>query len=801
MRQRFIFLTLLFLLGLSSAGLAQPGGREAILDGWSATLSQAEAALRRSDLNDADLDSLQGRVQSVATSALAFQDEIKPDIDDLEDLLASITLPEGTGAEEPSDLSETRAKLVADLDSLTGFARRTELVILRSNQLLSHIAERRSERFTTALFARDGSALSPGLLADLVLESSRVLAGTSRVVADWLQLVAGSSDSVTILLALLAVLIVVVVLTARRAFLRWAEGPTSLEDPGRPQKVLAAFAIVIVDVGVPLLILLGLRALLAELGLLPRSVDEIAIGLTTAVAIFTVITGLSRALAAPNRPAWRIAGIADSTARRVYGVVAAAAAILALYAFVVRLAGITTAPSAFVVGLGGVLSIPTAALALVATRMLVRGREALSEDERRRSAPWRVLTPLASIAAVVTIASAVVGYLAFASFMIEQIAFVWVVIGGFVLIGGLADVILTATLSPDQPVGRHIALNLGLGNRVVDQLRVVITGITRLMLMFVAALLIAAPWGFDSSTVTSRLHGLYYGVQVGSIRITFSTIIAAALVFVVVIALSRLFQRWLERRFLPTTGIDQGLKNSIRTGAGYTGVLLAVILAAIYAGIDFANIAIVAGALSVGIGFGLQGIVNNFVSGLILLAERPIRTGDWIEVGTDRGTVRRISVRATEIETFERASVIVPNSNLISGVVTNRYLRGNIGRIEIAVGVSYSSDPERVREVLLAAAAKHDRVASDPAPFVLFMDFGASSLDFELRCYVSDISTGLSVRSDLRFAILAALREDGIEIPFPQRDINVRDLPNVAQAFGTRDDSPGSIDKDRERSE
>lgn len=798
MHHRFTALFLFALILAPFVAFGQPGQHETALNGWSATLSQVEAALRRDDLTDTDLNALQERVQSVAAAALAFREELEPGIADLEDLLASVTPPEGANVEDLSDTAETRTRLESELEVLTGLGRQTDLVMLRSDQLLDHIAERRSQLFTTALFARDASALSPSLIAALAQEAVAVLTGTGQIAVDWFQLVRDSSDLITALLASLAVLIVVVILIARRAFLRWAEGPAALSDPNSSQKVLMAFAIVIVDVAVPVLILLGFRALLAELRLLPRSTDEILLGLTTAVGIFTVITGLSRALAAPHRPAWRIAGIADATARHVHGVVIAAAVILALFAFIVRLAGITAAPPFFVTELGGVLSIPTAILTLVATRMLVHGREALSPDERRRSAPWRILTPLAGMAAIITIAAAVVGYLAFASFMIEQIAFVWVVIGGFVLIGGLADVVFTATLSPDLPVGRRIALNLGFSHRTVNQLRVVVTGVTKLALMFAAALLIAAPWGFDSSTVTSRLHSLYYGVQIGSIRITFSTIFTAVIIIVMVIAFSRLFQRWLERRFLPTTGIDQGLKNSIRTGAGYVGIFLAVVLAAIYAGIDFANIAIVAGALSVGIGFGLQSIVNNFVSGLILLAERPIRAGDWIEVGTDRGTVTKISVRATEIETFERASVIVPNSDLISGVVTNRYLRGNIGRIEIPVGVSYSSDAEQVREILLGCAAAHEKVVGDPAPFVLFMDFGASSLDFELRCYVSDIATGLTVRSDLRFAILKALREAGIEIPFPQRDINLRDLPELERAFGKRPSEPATPDKDRE---
>ncbi len=607
--------------------------------------------------------------------------------------------------------------------------------------------------------------------------------GVGGIIGAWGGLIAESSDFVTVMLVTFAVVLIIAILIARRAFLKWARGRGATGEPTRNQKYVMALAIVIVDTAVPILMLFGLRTLLFELKLLPRDFGEILSGLTSAVAIFTVITGFARALAAPQRPAWRIARIADQTARQTFALVVVAATIMAGNAMIGTVAAVTAMPPFYGVGVGGILAIPTAILALIATRILVRGRAALSTEERLLNARWRLLTPLAGLAAVVTIFAAVAGYLLFASFMINQIAWVWVVIGGLVLASGLVEAAVSPILSPTNPAGRGIAQALGVSDRAVNQIGVVLTALVKLVLLLVAVLLIAAPWGFDSSSIMSRLQGLYYGIQIGSIRITFATILSAVIIFGVLIGATRLFQSWLSDRFLPTTAIEPGLKNSIRVSAGYLGLFLAIILAATYAGFDLASIALVAGALSVGIGFGLQGIVNNFVSGLILLAERPIRAGDWIQVGTDQGTVKRISVRVTEIESFDRASVIIPNSNLISGVVTNWYLRGNEGRVTIPVGVSYGSDPEQVKRVLLACAAAHERVLKDPAPFVLFMDFGTSSLDFELRCFLSDISFGLTTRSDLRFAILAALREAGIEIPFPQQDLHLRDLPAIEGAL------------------
>jgi len=196
--------------------------------------------------------------------------------------------------------------------------------------------------------------------------------------------------------------------------------------------------------------------------------------------------------------------------------------------------------------------------------------------------------------------------------------------------------------------------------------------------------------------------------------------------------------------------------------------------AAVHALENDSKLMIVAGGLSVGIGLGLQGVVNNFVSGLILLFERPIKVGDWVEVSSGQGYVRHIGPRATEIETFDRASIIIPNADLVTSAVQNWFHKNRIGRVRVAVGVGYGSDPERVRDILLDCAATNESVMTSPEPRVCWMDFGDSSLDFELRAYIGNYANALIIRSALRFAIFKALKDAGIEIPFPQRNLHIR---------------------------
>lgn len=296
--------------------------------------------------------------------------------------------------------------------------------------------------------------------------------------------------------------------------------------------------------------------------------------------------------------------------------------------------------------------------------------------------------------------------------------------------------------------------------------------------LFIMALLKA--WDLSDATIQELRLRLSEGIDIGSLHIEPLRVLMAVLVTALLLALSGWFRARLDRRWLTKTRMDRGAREAMVTITGYTGTAVAVLIGLGITGLDFGSLALIFGALSVGIGFGLQNIVNNFVSGLILLFERPIKTGDWIVVGGTEGYVKRIRIRSTQIQTFDRADVIVPNSDLISSQVTNWMLYDMSGRLRLPIGVAYGSDTQLVKEVLLKIADDHPSVLTDgsaPAPKVLFMGFGDSSLDFLLLAHIRNIDERLQVISDLNFALDAAFREHGVEIPFPQRDVHLRSMP------------------------
>jgi small-conductance mechanosensitive channel len=390
-------------------------------------------------------------------------------------------------------------------------------------------------------------------------------------------------------------------------------------------------------------------------------------------------------------------------------------------------------------------------------------------------------------AAVVVIgAAATVGYVAFSAFLIDQ--FVWIasLVALLYLLIASADTFIGGSLADDTRIATALQANTGLRKRSLNQIAVLATGAARVVLILVAALLALAPWGLDSTDVLTSVRTAFFGFKVGDVTISLSTIAFAIGLFALGIIITRAVQRWLTNTYLPATDLDAGLRNSIATVTGYFGFLLTLALAFSYLGLSLEKLTIVAGALSVGIGFGLQSIVNNFVSGLLLLWERPIRVGDQVVIGDSEGIVKRISVRSTEIQTFDRSAVIVPNSNLISGVVKNRVRGDRTGRVIIAVSVLRSQDPVRAAELITACAAAHPDVLKMPAPRVVFRKIGDPMLDFELMAWVTDVDFNLKVQSDLNFAVFKALSGSGMipEMGPGSSIVTVKGLEPMGSALG-----------------
>ena len=749
-------------------GLGRGGAQETHrldLDRTRAALTAAAASLRDGSLGDADLQRLHGQNDALA---LALQGEIAaltPRLAASTQRLAELTPKSGEAAPTTDVAAKELESEKKKHDRLDANLRAARAMLLEADDLGARISAARRQLFAQRTFTQSSSVLSPRLWTavwrevpvDAEVMRSRIgnwldALGERLTLAEKIEMAAG-----------------VIALALAAAPLGWATRRFVYRDPAagapsRLRRALAAAWTFVLFAAIPLAGLGVLAGALDSFDLSDPSMEGVIEAVFAAARVLIAVNALGRGVLAPGRAAWRLAPMSDRTARIVYRLAMTIAAIWAVERLIEPAADAVASLNIAVAGRGvGALA---AALAIAYALRKLGAQPAEPQGSPLREA-WTPLRTLGWAAALTIFAAALTGYIAFATFLVNQAIYLSVVAAALII----ADIIVQdgtgAILKPEAPFGARLLAMVGLRRNVLAQIVVILQGAARLVVLVVAFAAVLKPWGVQSQDMFGALRSAYFGFSIGGLTLSLSSMIGAAVVFAVAVFFTRLIQNWLGSRLLPQTRLDAGVRNSVRTISGYIGVIVAVLLAGAQIGLDVQKLALIAGGLSVGIGFGLQTIANNFVSGLILLWERTIRVGDWVVVGTEQGFVRAINARATEIETFDRGSLIVPNSNLVSGVVKNWVHNDRVGRIIVSVNITYESDLDQVRDLMVAAAKAQDQVLAIPAPTVLFAEFGDWYLKFNLICFVDDIDLAERTRSDINFDVLRRMREAGLRIAYP----------------------------------
>ncbi|MEM8811570.1 MAG: DUF3772 domain-containing protein [Pseudomonadota bacterium] len=753
---------------------------QARIDGLAERLATATKAYSDGAQSDDEFASLIVEALAVNEEAEALSQDFEPRVQRVEQRIAELK-----PTEEGAELSDS-AKLEIDsqleiLEVLAGVVQQARVLATRAEDLSISIIRRQRAQFTQRLLQRDASILVPKFWREVHASVPRLLWRANLQMKRWQESARLQIDR-SLAVIFFGVLLgsIYLIFFSRRTLLRRADRDPHAE-PRPSRKVIAAAVFAVVNVVSAVIAALLTFLLLDGIGLIPDPFDDLVLGLLGAFTVYMLVIGLSRALIAPGRPTWRLLPITEEAAGRAALVANIGGAVVALAIAIETTTQALAVPIPITAALRAILAMVIAVLCLIGLRALSSRREEPEQLPRKpgNRGLWRLAVPFAWVLSLAAFVAPLFGFIALGWFVAAQLVFAAILFGVLYLLLAAVEEATTTGFQATNPGGRAMSEVFGFSKEGAEQVGVLAGGLTKLLLIVFAAIAMMVPWGLTTADL-SRLEAMVTRFQVGGVTISITTIISAIAIFTAGFMVTRAVQRWLENRYLPKTRLDVGLKTSIRTGLGYVGIVIAAMLAFSHLGVQLSNLALVAGALSVGIGFGLQSMVSNFVSGLILLAERPIRTGDWVEVDGQHGTVRKINVRSTEIETFDRATMIVPNSDLIAKTVTNWVLNDNSGRIIIPVGVDYASDPEEVRSVLLECARGNPLILAYPEPSVFFMNFGDSALEFELRCYLSDIGMGLSVRSDLRFEIARRFKEAGIEMPFPQRVVHLRREPGTA---------------------
>jgi len=321
-----------------------------------------------------------------------------------------------------------------------------------------------------------------------------------------------------------------------------------------------------------------------------------------------------------------------------------------------------------------------------------------------------------------------------------------------------ADDLWMALLSARSRLGQRLHKGLGVASQTLDQAAVLLSGLSRILIFFYMVIAFVAPLASSPGQLFQRSWRYGSGLKVGEFELMPKAIFSFLAVLVVGFIVLRLFKRWLRNSYLPNTNLESGMRGSLTTLLGYVGGIVVITLALSALGLSVNRIAWIASALSVGIGFGLQAIVQNFISGLILLAERPVKVGDWVVLGASEGDIRRINVRATEIQLGDRSTLIVPNSEFITKTVRNMTLRNAEGRVLIRLPMPLTTDAKQVRDLMLGALQEHEAVLLEPAPGVTLDGIDNGLLIFQAIAYVPGPRMAAAVRSELLFTILGRLQ-------------------------------------------
>jgi len=758
-----------------------------------------QAALGAADIDRQQFDALHAKVAAVRRAAEEARAAAAAERQPAADQLAALGPPPAAGqpAELP-DVARQRAQLVGDIASYDAMIKQCELVIARANGLDQDIIRVGGARLAALLLAREAPPLSLPVLAAAARELGEVLAAFAAAPGQWWKGSPFSALSPVSLawLGLLTLVVLAVGWPLRNWLVRRYGHRREVTEPSYARRVLAALA---EGVARGLLLAIGLLALafvLLEEDIVTGLLAEMVAGVLVGITFFSLTAAIAAAALAPEAPSWRIvpfgAESSRTLARRITALAAAAAVALAIGIATYSLRhGARELVNLLSLGFDTLLAAIT--FSLLHHRLWRVDRESGSAGEE--AAPSRLWPVFRFVIGMVLLAVpilALAGYANLARYVISRLVVTGVLVAVLLLLRTLMREVLTLLFASDRPLSLRARRALALSEQGSRLFAFWAEAALDLLLIVLGIGLTLRLWGVPDSVLGLWRGDALRGIVIGSIRISLADILLSILVFVAVWTITRLFQRLLNEKLLPQTRLEPGVRHSLSALIGYIGFVFAALFAISMLGLNLSNLAIIAGALSVGIGFGLQNIVNNFVSGLILLIERPVKVGDWVVVGQHEGFVTRISVRATEIETFRRASVIVPNSELLSGAVINWTHRDKYGRVDIKVGVAYGSDTGKVRDIMLACAREHGQILSWPAAHVLFTDFGDSALQFELRVFIGDVEQRSLVASDLHFAIDDAFRKAGIEMPFPQREVSVRNLEALAEALAAGGRKPAS---------
>src|ERR1700754_2844644 len=756
------------------------------IDNLRGKLDDIEKAMKDDKITDAIIDELRGKAADVGSDAQKLSGSLQQGRDAAKARLDQLGPAPAAGTKEAPELDATRKGAQKAFDAVDAQIKQADGLALEAQQTGNQLSDLRRIRFQEFLSQRTTSPLSRPFWSEPAAAFPRDSANLREFVGTVKSDLAASWNTGNRIALITCALLGLLLMTGVRFYIehRVRHLTANRMPPGRLRR-----SALILGIALTSTLTTGLGTQLLYLGLnwndtFSQDTDEIARSIVRLVFFGAFVAGLGRALLSVKRPSWRLPAISDQTAidlRRFPMLISLTAVLFYFLKQLNHTIGTSLAATVLTSSLQAIVFTVLTALALL--RLSRTHRHHDDEDTSPPRPVWASLFIAAAWSAIVVAwLGLLTGYIAFASFMAGQVVWTAIVIAATYLAMRLVDDLFEALLSEKGPMSARAQGIFGMHPKLLDQAGVLLSGVVRLGLFLFGITAVMSGFGAGASdimTLGSKLQSL----KIYDVELKPSQILTSIALFFLGLLAVRVIKNWMSEQYLPRTNLDPGMRSSLTTLLGYVGVVIVVAIALLAMGLSVQNVAWVASALSVGIGFGLQAIVSNFISGLILLAERPVKVGDWVVLDDAEGDIRRINVRATEIQVADRSTIIVPNSSFITKPVRNMTMSNPQGRVLIKLPMPLDSDPVDVREHKLEAMRSHASVQEAPAPSVTLDNIDRAAMTFAATCYVGSPRDVGNVKSDLLFDIIARLRQAEIPLLRPQ-DLVLRSGGNMGDLIG-----------------
>ncbi|WP_134706225.1 DUF3772 domain-containing protein [Rahnella sp. CJA17(1/100)] len=721
---------------------------------------------------DKKFTGLTDAAQKLAEDADKLTGALTPDLAQVQaqlDVLGPAPAP-GTITETPQVISQ-RNKLNNSKTLLTTQIEQTKAISLGAQNLSSQIAGLRRDALKTQIALNTGSIIGGNFWAPLITpnddDAARFDDFGSQVKDAWMQ---AWSEEWRIGTAIYLLLVLVIGLAGRRVLdrpMNWIL-PRWLPQGRFRRSFLACFTTLSTTLTLGISVQL-LGYIFTRLPDTSPWVTEFAGQLVELTYFSAVIAGLGIALLSNNHPSWRLPGIADPLAKTLASFPVLLAGFIFLFGIIEQLnnlVGASVSATLFGNGLAALLVALNCLIAPVRINRMRRKMKAEGEQTEARSTLAGLIHLVISLTAFVILMALLIGYIPLARFVTFELLWIGLVVSCLYLLIHFVVDLCESLFAPTTHSGKILKSTLSVNDRHLSLAATLFSAIgkTGLLLMAAVALLNGTFGTTTPLELLAKIVDIWGGKGLESMNIIPAHAVNAVLCLVVGWYILRSARRWLDNDFLPKTMMDRGMRASLVTLFTNVGYVLIILLTLSSLGIEWNKLAWIVSALSVGIGFGLQEIVKNFISGLILLTERPVKVGDLISISGVEGDIRRINVRATEIQLSDKSTVIVPNSQLISQNVRNATMGNAQGVATITLTFPLDIDPEQVKTLLLEAYNLHESILENPPASVSFKELGPTGIVLSVTGFVNSPRMVSGTRSDLLYEILKMLRAAGISL-------------------------------------